>query len=55
MWESGEQVEPPNASEKTLSDLKEANDLYERRYGFIFLVCATGKLTVFHLEFLFFF
>ena len=33
-----------NASEKTLSDLKEANDLYERRYGFIFLVCATGKL-----------
>ena len=47
VWESGEQAGAANASEKTLADLKDANELYERRYGFIFLVCATGKVFVF--------
>ena len=42
-WESGEQAGAENAKEKTLDDLKNANGSYEKRYGFIFLVCATGK------------
>ena len=53
-WESGEQAGAANASEKTLSDLKEANNLYERRYGFIFLVCATGKIDSFFFIAIFF-
>jgi 2-oxo-4-hydroxy-4-carboxy-5-ureidoimidazoline decarboxylase len=43
VWESGEQSGAANASEKILDELKDANQSYEKRYGFIFLVCATGK------------
>ena len=32
-----------NATESTLKDLAESNQLYENRFGFIFIVCATGK------------
>ena len=32
-----------NATESTLKDLAESNQLYEYRFGFIFIVCATGK------------
>jgi len=32
-----------NATESTLKDLAESNQLYEDRFGFIFIVCATGK------------
>ena len=30
-------------TEKTLIDLAESNQLYEDKFGFIFIVCATGK------------
>ena len=32
-----------DASESTLKDLAESNQLYEDKFGFIFIVCATGK------------
>jgi 2-oxo-4-hydroxy-4-carboxy-5-ureidoimidazoline decarboxylase len=32
-----------NADEDTLKDLAESNQLYEDKFGFIFIVCATGK------------
>ena len=42
-WESGEQAGAAAASEEVLGALKEGNDAYEEKFGFIFLVCATGK------------
>lgn len=38
-----EQSAVTTASESTLLALKEGNDAYEKRFGFIFIVCATGK------------
>ncbi len=32
-----------NATESTLKNLAESNQLYEDKFGFIFIVCATGK------------
>jgi 2-oxo-4-hydroxy-4-carboxy-5-ureidoimidazoline decarboxylase len=32
-----------DASENTLKDLAKSNQLYEDKFGFIFIVCATGK------------
>lgn len=32
-----------DASEKTLVELAKSNQLYEDKFGFIFIVCATGK------------
>ena len=32
-----------DAAESTLKDLAESNQLYEDKFGFIFIVCATGK------------
>ena len=41
---AGDEQESINqASEKTLELLAKANDLYEKRFGYIFIVCATGK------------
>lgn len=42
-WASGEQSGVAAASDKVLVDLKRGNDEYEKRFGFIFIVCATGK------------
>jgi 2-oxo-4-hydroxy-4-carboxy-5-ureidoimidazoline decarboxylase len=42
-WASGEQSGVNNASEETIRALAAANKLYEERFGFIFIVCATGK------------
>lgn len=42
-WASGEQSGVEGASEEVLNALAEGNARYERRYGHIFLVCATGK------------
>lgn len=39
----GEQSAVKQASEQTLQQLAEANQAYENRYGYIFIVCATGK------------
>jgi 2-oxo-4-hydroxy-4-carboxy-5-ureidoimidazoline decarboxylase len=42
-WASGEQSGVDNASESIISALAEGNHLYEEKFGFIFIVCATGK------------
>jgi 2-oxo-4-hydroxy-4-carboxy-5-ureidoimidazoline decarboxylase len=38
-----EQAGVENASEDTLDALAEANTEYEKKFGYIFIVCATGK------------
>jgi len=40
---SGEQSGVNNATEHSLIELKQLNDDYEEKFGFIFIVCATGK------------
>jgi 2-oxo-4-hydroxy-4-carboxy-5-ureidoimidazoline decarboxylase len=42
-WSEGEQAGARGASDETLAALSEANREYEERFGFIFIVCATGK------------
>lgn len=42
-WASNEQAGTSSASEETLEHLAEGNRLYEERFGYIFIVCATGK------------
>lgn len=42
-WAEGEQAGVTTASEDVLKDLEESNKLYEKKIGYIFIVCATGK------------
>lgn len=49
-WSQGEQSGTQSASEKILSDLADANRLYEDKFGYIFIVCATGKTATEMLE-----
>lgn len=42
-WSANEQAEAAAASISVQSELAEANRLYRERFGFIFIVCATGK------------
>ena len=42
-WEKQEQRGTAEASSKILSDLEIANETYENKFGFIYLLCATGK------------
>ena len=42
-WSAGEQSGTASAEKKVLDELREANRLYEEKFGFIFIVCATGK------------
>jgi len=42
-WSEQEQHDVASASETVQSDLAEANREYERRFGRVFIVCATGK------------
>jgi OHCU decarboxylase len=42
-WSAQEQSGAQQAASETLSALAEANIEYERRFGYIFIVCATGK------------
>jgi 2-oxo-4-hydroxy-4-carboxy-5-ureidoimidazoline decarboxylase len=42
-WSSQEQQGVSQADERVLEALAQGNKDYEARYGFIFLVCATGK------------
>src|SRR5215204_1953401 len=42
-WAEGEQSGARAAGAGTLDALTEANREYEERFGFIFIVCATGK------------
>ena len=42
-WASGEQSGVNAASQNTIEALAEANKKYEDKFGYIFIVCATGK------------
>lgn len=42
-WSSQEQASAANAGEQVLEELAQGNALYEERYGFTYIVCATGK------------
>jgi len=42
-WAEGEQGAVKEASEATLEALAQANAAYEKKFGYIFIVCATGK------------
>ncbi len=43
LWAEGEQAGAANANEDFLQNLSAANKDYEKKFGFIFIVCATGK------------
>jgi 2-oxo-4-hydroxy-4-carboxy-5-ureidoimidazoline decarboxylase len=42
-WSRQEQLSASNANEQVLAELAEDNRLYEERFGFTYIVCATGK------------
>lgn len=42
-WAASEQGAVAQASEATLGALAAGNDAYEQKFGYIFIVCATGK------------
>jgi 2-oxo-4-hydroxy-4-carboxy-5-ureidoimidazoline decarboxylase len=42
-WAQGEQAAVAAADDATLDALEKGNASYEARFGFIFIVCATGK------------
>jgi OHCU decarboxylase len=42
-WSQQEQSSTANAANQVLADLAAGNALYERRFGFTYIVCATGK------------
>jgi OHCU decarboxylase len=42
-WSTQEQASAVTASERILLELSEKNALYEQRFGFTYIVCATGK------------
>lgn len=42
-WALGEQSGASNASDEIINDLALGNRLYEEKFGYIFIVCATGK------------
>ncbi|GAA3988024.1 2-oxo-4-hydroxy-4-carboxy-5-ureidoimidazoline decarboxylase [Hymenobacter antarcticus] len=42
-WAEGEQAAVKEASQATLEALAAGNEGYERKFGCIFIVCATGK------------
>ena len=43
-WAEGEQAGVNAASEETLQALAEGNAQYESKFGYIFIVCAAGKI-----------
>jgi allantoicase len=42
-WSAGEQSAAQQAQPETLSEMAEANSRYQAKFGYIFLICATGK------------
>jgi 2-oxo-4-hydroxy-4-carboxy-5-ureidoimidazoline decarboxylase len=42
-WASGEQASVATAQDSVRNALVEANREYERRFGYIYIVCATGR------------
>lgn len=51
-WSEGEQSGVDGASEEVLAGLASGNRHYEQRFGYIFIVCATGKSAAVMLELL---
>ena len=51
-WASGEQAGVQTASAEVLAALLQGNIDYEQKFGFIFIVCATGKTASEMLELL---
>jgi OHCU decarboxylase len=45
-WSTGEQSGMDSSDEIVHAELGEANRLYRDKFGFIFIVCATGKTAV---------
>ena len=42
-WSKQEQASVASSAERVLAELAEGNVLYEQRFGFTYIVCATGK------------
>ena len=42
-WSEAEQAGIRNSAQQTLDDLAKLNHAYEERFGYIFIVCASGK------------
>jgi OHCU decarboxylase len=42
-WSSQEQAAVVNASRETIDELATLNHAYEEKFGFIFIICASGK------------
>ena len=42
-WASGEQSNVQTAAKETLIKLAEGNDAYLEKFGYIFIICASGK------------
>ena len=42
-WSEAEQAAVSTAAEETLRELAKLNSQYEEKFGYIFIVCATGK------------
>lgn len=42
-WSAGEQSGAADASMELLTELAEANTAYHEKFGFIFIICATGR------------
>ncbi len=42
-WAAGEQEAVKHSSDRVLQALSHANKMYEEKFGYIFIVCATGK------------
>ena len=42
-WSKQEQSSAADAADKVLAEIAEGNARYEERYGFTYIVCATGK------------
>ena len=43
IWAGGEQAGVNNAAQETLLELAAGNEAYEKKFNYIFIVCATGK------------
>lgn len=43
VWAAQEQSSADAESERVVSELRAGNALYEKRFGFTYIVCATGK------------
>jgi len=51
-WAEGEQSGVKAAAEEVLEKLAAGNEAYERKFGYIFIVCATGKSAIEMLDLL---